>query len=245
VRDVGITDGFRAQKLIRNLQDPDLKVRASAIDDLGELGDARVVEPLIAALTAKENTGIIKTRAIVALGKLGDRRATAPLLRVLFDRRDLTPFSETMRVKTAEALGRIGDSRAIPHLLSYLSKQGDRQVQGDDDVGMKVRDALVRIGTSDPSHLIRALKEGDSFIRAEAARALLHIGTGDAMEGMIAALDDLNYVVRLHAAAYLGKWGDQRAIEPLIRSLKDVNRDVRSSVRTALDTINARTRRLR
>lgn len=235
-------DGFRAQRLLRNLDNPDPKVRVSAIDDLGESGDTRVVEPLIAALTAKENAGIVKARVIVALGKLGDRRATAPLLRVLFDWRDATPFSETIRLKTVEALSLIGDSRAIPHLLSYLAKQGDRKVQGEDEVGSRVRDALVLMGTSNPSHLIKAVREGDTPTRAEAARALFHIGSGDAMDAMIAALDDLNYAVRLHAAAYLGKWGDERAIAPLNRSLKDVNRDVRSSVRVALDAITNRTR---
>jgi HEAT repeat protein len=120
----------------------------------------------------------------------------------------------------------IHDQRSIPHLLAYLAQHEEEQFQDEVEVRNRVRETLIHIGTSYPSLLIKAVQEGNTPTKVEATHALLQIGTKDAIDVMITALEDLNYVVRLNAAAYLGKWGDERVINPLNQSLKDVNRDV-------------------
>ena len=66
--------------LIAALEDGDILVRQYAAEALGEIGDARAVAPLIAAL---ENDDYRKVRyeAAEALGKIGDERAVVPLAR--------------------------------------------------------------------------------------------------------------------------------------------------------------------
>ena len=66
---------------------------------LGELGDARGVEPLIAAL--KDESKYVRHFAAEALGKLGDARGVEPLRELLGDEDD------GIRKGAAEALKRL------------------------------------------------------------------------------------------------------------------------------------------
>jgi hypothetical protein len=85
-----------------------------AAKELGEIGDARAVEPLIEALDDKQI--LVRTEAAKALGKIGDTRAVEPLL-------------ETMPSEpAAEALGRIGDKRVLG-LLIQVVEDPDRRVR--------------------------------------------------------------------------------------------------------------------
>ena len=58
-------------------------VRSSAAEALGEIGDARAVEPLCAALRDKDVD--VREAAAEALGKIGDARAAVPLRSALGD----------------------------------------------------------------------------------------------------------------------------------------------------------------
>ncbi len=63
--------------LIPLIMHPDDEVGELAAKALGEIGDKRAVEPLIAAL--KDKTREVRRYAAVALGNLGDARAIEPL----------------------------------------------------------------------------------------------------------------------------------------------------------------------
>ena len=52
--------------------------RRIAVEGIGQLGDSRGVEPVIAALLGDENSGV-RYAAAQALGRLGDKRAIAAL----------------------------------------------------------------------------------------------------------------------------------------------------------------------
>jgi len=62
--------------LIAVLKDKDSDIRIAAAETLGQIGDARAVEPLITAL---KDTGV-RYASAYALGKIGDARAIEPLL---------------------------------------------------------------------------------------------------------------------------------------------------------------------
>jgi hypothetical protein len=64
--------------LTRALQHPDAAVRADAASALGDLGDLRAVDPLIATLRT-DGDPYLRSVAAEALGKLGDARAFEPL----------------------------------------------------------------------------------------------------------------------------------------------------------------------
>ncbi|MDD1675680.1 MAG: HEAT repeat domain-containing protein [Methanomicrobiales archaeon] len=235
-----LLDGFRVQRLLRALHDPDPKTRIDAVDALGELGDDRAVEPLILAMQQKDNSGIIQARIIVALGKLQDRRSTEILLRVLYDKVEIVPFSEMARIKAIESLGLIGDERAIRPLFVLLKRMGDREGTYEGNLFSRIRETLARIGSVHPLPFREFMKDQDDYFRSEAARVLRSTPDPANVPVLIEALEDVNYVVRINAAETLGLIRDPQATESLHRSLKDVNRDVRSAARQALDRIEGR-----
>lgn len=217
-----------AGPLIAALKDRDGEVRLSAIEALGEIGDARAVEPLIAMLADK----YVRTRSLgeeeyvdasvgmsaaLALGRIGDKRAVEPLLASLKTRTG--PVGGII-----EALGQIGDPRAIEPLLAAI-KDGVM-----DHLAFK---ALGQIGdTRAVEPLIVALEDDkqSKTMRGHAAGALGAISDARAVEPLIAALKDEDQYMRLRAIEALGQIGDARAVEPLIAALKD---DKQSMQRTA------------
>jgi HEAT repeat protein len=78
-------------------------VRFAAAAALGEIGDARAVEPLVAALQDRT----LREVAARALGQIGDARAVEPLLAALQDP------EEEVRVAAVSALGEIMDARVV------------------------------------------------------------------------------------------------------------------------------------
>ena len=84
---------------IAALGDKDWRVRWAAADDLGQIGDARAVEPLIAVLRDKDNW--VRLGAAEALGWIGDTRAVEPLIVALRDE------MKNVRQSAAQSLERI------------------------------------------------------------------------------------------------------------------------------------------
>jgi len=78
------------------------------------IGDARAVEPLIAAFTDESEVQHVRKAAVDALGEIGDGRAVEPLLAALQD------GVSWQRNAACEALGRIGDARAVGPLIDAL-----------------------------------------------------------------------------------------------------------------------------
>ena len=89
--------------------------RRGAAEALGNIGDARAVEPLIKALG--EDKSEVRWPAAGALGKIGDKRAVDPLIEELGD------DDESVNSSAAEALGEIGDARAVEPLIKALGNE--------------------------------------------------------------------------------------------------------------------------
>ncbi len=94
--------------------DPD--IREVAVRALGDLGDARVVEPLIAMLGTSREVHIVWVRetTVRSLGQIGDAREIEPLIAILMDP------SVSLRAAAARAQGEIGDRRAADPLNAAL-----------------------------------------------------------------------------------------------------------------------------
>lgn len=249
------------EPLVATFQDKRNNVQYAA-RALAQLGDARAVSPLIAALHSHDQ-GPLATESRVAAGDalvgLGAcavaplidelkhpswnvRSHTAKLLGRLGDVRAFEPLSDALsdaeswvRDEAAEALGRLRDARAFEPLLAMLQDSCPR--------GQSVAArALGQLGDARAVNpLIAALKctpRSVRSVRSAAAGALGYLGDARAFEPLIAALKDDDRSVRCVAAEALGKLGVARAFEPLIAFLGAGNdRDTQRSVADAVMTL--------
>ena len=222
-------------------------MRDAAAEALGEIGDARAVEPLIAAL--KDGDWDVRQFAAKALGKIGDARAVEPLIATLKD------SNKDVCKKAADALDEVGWQAGKDEVSAayWIGKQnwgecvklGALAVEPliaaltDSESGASIRDsaakALGKIGDARAVEpLIAALKDSDWNVRGFAAKALINLGAL-AVEPLIVALKHSNKDVRSGAAKALGKIGDARAVEPLIATLKDSDVHTYPAAAYALD----------
>lgn len=191
----------------------DLIIRSGAVVALGEIGDARAIEPLITLL----NLDYLSVRLVAAeaLGNFRDPRTVGPLIAALKD-----PESAVRR-RAAEALGKIGDARAVKPLIAALK-------DWIEDVRKEAAKALGKIGAPAVKSLIAALKDRNILVREGAVDALEKMGWqpdqdesgvyfwiakqewekcvemgAPAVEPLIATLGDHTWCLRLTAAKAL------------------------------------------
>jgi len=206
---VGIGDPA-VEPLIRALRDAPPAVRMGAAATLGKIGNPGAVEPLIDALLSEDwRMGRVVVRA---LGMLGEP-AVRPLLRVLRDGND------TSRKGAVAALVLIGEpaARLLPDSLT----------DGHFRVRAGVADALDRLGWSPGEETVVYL------IAKERWGDLLPLGP-DAVEPLIAVLNDRDDSIRRRAAKVLGEIGDPRAVPALIALLHDDYYSIRREAAAAL-----------
>ncbi|MBZ0298165.1 MAG: HEAT repeat domain-containing protein, partial [Anaerolineae bacterium] len=173
---------------------------------LGEIGDARAVQPLLAEL-GKGKKDALRQGAAVALGKIGDSRAIQPLI-VLFSDPDI----RTRRAAT-EALKQFGEL-GFEAVVKAL-KTGSPLVR---------EQAIIYLTDwNDPrsdSLLIETLKDTESKVRTRAIHSLGQRHTVAAVEAILELLDDPNPLVKAVTARVLGELGDPRSLEGLVHLLQ-------------------------
>ena len=147
--------------LLRALKSSDPTMRIAAAWILGEVGDEKVVEPLIYVLRHDDNP-LVQKGVAWALGKIGDERAAKPLIEVLYNN-----DSPMVRESVAWALGKIGDKRAVEPLICAL--QDDRS-----KVRLVPVSELKSLCRSIHKEKIKALCESDNNDVASAAFEILH-----------------------------------------------------------------------
>jgi HEAT repeat protein len=250
------------EPLIAALQNDDQRLRYTAIEALGEIGDPRAVAPLMLAL--KDETTDLDNRAEQALVAIGEP-AVKPLLAALRDedanmservtealRKIASPGTVDpviaalrdgdfkVRGRAARVLGKIGDPRAVEPLIdAFRTHRGVAHEEASR--------ALAMIGTPAAQALVLLLGDEDASIASDAEKLLVAIGA-PAVEPLVAGLQftaqQHKYYgdVRERAADALAEIGDPRAVEALGVALQDKgHRFVRISAAYALGKIgNAR-----
>ncbi len=103
------------EPLIGALGGGDLVAHAAAVE-LGQIGDTRAIDSLIAALRSAERN--LVGAAAEALAQIGDERAIEPLIAAL------QSADANLVSAAAKALGRFGDSRAVDPLLEIVRTRG-------------------------------------------------------------------------------------------------------------------------
>jgi HEAT repeat protein len=196
-------EGYRIDKLIRDLDAKEAEVRMNAAIDLGNFRNPRVVSPLIAALKDKDRFVPVRAEeSLVALGPVAFE-ALAGALR---------NKDEASRPIVARIIGKIMDVRGVDPLTEALDDSNPA-------LAKEARDALLKI-------LPAALKESRLEIRLKAAKLLQDLPDPIAVEPLIGALRDKDGNVRRRAAIALGQIG-QPAGQSLIKLLQDPDPEIR------------------
>jgi HEAT repeat protein len=105
------SDPKAVEYLVQALGDPDMRVKAKAIDACGNLRAADATPVLIQQLFLRGTDAEVKQRILAALGKIGDQRASKPIEEYLG--RDL---DHATRGTAVFALGDIGDPVSLEFL---------------------------------------------------------------------------------------------------------------------------------
>ncbi len=117
--------------------------RRNAATALGEIGNERAVDVLIAAL--HDEDFYVRGRATSALCKIGGK-AVDSLIAALND------DDPDVRSRAACALGTIGNVKAIPHLGKIVDDLGKRYRNSDRTIGDDAREAIKIIKSRDMSN---------------------------------------------------------------------------------------------
>lgn len=243
--------------LLNALSHQNLIVRKTACYPLGNIGDNRAVEPLLAFLEDKSSR--IASPPIIALGKIGDKRAvnslipmmnhpkhwirrhTIEALENLSDKRAVPHITERLqdshlkvRLAAAKALGNLGDIQSVPALIETLG-----------DEYFLVADAVTKVNDGHANHWYSVLERyKNAELRAEAAKSLGKLKAVEAIPALISSLDTWGSIVISSVVIALGQIGNEQTIEPLFSLLLQKASDgkyqpewVLASVVKALQTI--------
>lgn len=198
-------------------------LRCDAAWALGQIGDSRAVEPLIARLCPKNRPSkAFERSASKALIEIG-RSAVEPLTVALKN------DDWQMRTTAAMILGEIGDTRAVGPLIAALK----------DGTDIALKKILTKSGATSAAvpWVIGVLKDVDTHARRAAADLLGELGDSRAVEPLTILLKDEESQVRQSAAKALGKIRDMRAVVPLVAILKDKDISEREIATWALGEI--------
>ena len=213
--------------------------RINAATALGEIGDMRALEPLIAAL--RDETPAIRLAAVGALGDLNDPRSVEALLAALDDdipevRRSAIlalsaiggegVFAALARIATDPiadvqlrgmagfALGRLDQDRTIPIFREMLADEGAIRY---------LYPVLASLGTAAIPPLLEAARSENQTVRFAALRYLRqhlkHDTDARIIECLATLLNDNDLNMRHAAAGMLGAVGDARAVDTLVEAL--------------------------
>jgi HEAT repeat protein len=178
------------------------KTRWQAAQALGELGDARAVQPLIEALD--DSNQWVRIVAAEALGQIGHPEATRALIFCLDD------SSIWVRRASVVALGQIGDSSAISPLMERLLRPPN--AEWPEELHDVIAKALGEIGEPAIKVLIDTLEDPDVWVISAAAKALGQIGPAQAIVPLAALTRRENQWLRAAATQALAQIADARAV---------------------------------
>jgi HEAT repeat protein len=220
-REASDIDG--AVKLImRAMQDPNWRVRKTAVDTLvADYPKESYMPGLINLLQLDDNAGA-RNSSIEVFIKLGAR--AAGFLVEAFDTPDVD-----VRKFIIDILGQLGDRKSLSLLTGALN---------DEDENVRAA-AVEYLGTmKEPSvvdALIEILREGDLWTAYPAADALGRIGDRRAVPALLGALD--NKPLREPALRALGMIADESSADKIVALVEDGSKAVKHEALRALEML--------
>ena len=203
---IKIKDPEVIKYLIEILQDDSEYVRRAAVEVLNEVGDQRAVKDLLNAIRDKD--WWVKVRAADALGSIGGPKVVEAVLALINDK------DEFLRRTAVEILNSVKDERAVAHLIGAL-KDPDWWVRE------RAADALANMGDPRAIPALVEMLQSQPESAAVAIKALAQMENSDAIEPIIAALNNQDEKVKKEAMHALKGLTDDQHLEQVQQALND------------------------
>jgi HEAT repeat protein len=210
----------RFEDVVRNLRNPDPKVRISAVRLLRETGYAEAVTPLAGVVNDQVNE--IQLEAI-------DAELSYYLVEPVSAKKKVALVVEVRTPGRAPAAFERGPLAVWPKPVP--TELVDALLQAVDDEDKKVRvEAIYTLGVigsggqikmseAAVGRLLKALDHYDPAVRAGAARVVGRLRVRSAGDALLKAVNDSNAEVRYAAMRALGMIGEERAVQALTEQL--------------------------
>jgi HEAT repeat protein len=210
----------RFEDVVRNLRNPDPKVRVSAVRLLRETGYAEAIVPLAGVITDPVDS--IQLEAL-------DAELSFFLVEPVSAKKRVALVVEVRSEGTAPAAFEMGPLAVWPKPVP--TELVDALLQAVDDTNKKVRvEAIYTLGViGSGSHLklsdtataslLKALDHYDPAVRAGAARVAGRLQVKSAGDALLKAVNDSNAEVRYASMLALGEIREERAVQALTEQL--------------------------
>lgn len=248
------TEVLDVTQLLEDLKSSSYIGRMWAAQNLGELGDNRAVEPLIAMLNDENRN--LRIIAAEALGKLKDTRAILPLSASLTDihpkvranalyslsrmgdpeileksSRMLDDISPAVQQTSVIILGELGSQEAVDMLIAYVKRADEQQKEFTlptlgSTGDQRAYDILMQCLWSRNPEIIASAAEGLGYLKDRRSRDAIHTLFGYK-----------NATVRTGALRALGLMGDQNDIDFIVGYLCNDQVVLRTAAVEALGNI--------
>lgn len=207
-------------------------LRKALFDCLGYVGDESVVPVLVEGLA--DSMRNVRESAALALANLGRKAPDA--VRTAFmavggedhgktAQEFIEEGDDSLRATGLMLLGWVGDPRFATPLLNLLD---------DDRLGQQAASALMSLGPSGVSRLIKENLKADSRTRAVLCQLAGGVGCRQATDFLLSSAEDPDAEVRLAAFQAIGQLQVIEGIRQLASALTDENEQVRDTAAAAL-----------
>ena len=208
------------EDVVRNLRNPDPKIRISAVRLLRETGYAEAITPLASVISDQVNE--IQLEAI-------DAELSFFLVEPVPTKKHVALVVEVRTEGRAPAAFELGPLAVWPKPVPV--ELVDALLQAVDDDNKKVRveaiytlgaigsPATIKLSEAATARLLKALDHYDPAVRAGAARVVGRLQVKSAGDALLKAVNDSNAEVRYASIRALGEIDDERAIQALTEQL--------------------------
>jgi len=202
IRDDSVVDALLNNISLVGIKNDDPAVRWTAIEILGELGDKRVVEPIMNRIY--DDNAVVRETAIKALGMLGDKKAVESIRDALWD------AEPGVRMVAVDTLAQLAGEEVREYIAERLY----------DDSPRVRKMAVVALGHIGGEAVIEPLnrlfkREKDSIVRSMAGLVLARIGD-PTIRREIETKIKKRQIIPIFALGIQALYGDQWAKNRLI-----------------------------
>jgi HEAT repeat protein len=222
------TDAFESLNKLATEDSTEPFISKKAIQALGEIGDARAVPGLI-RMMMKERRGVsFYVEASFSLYQIGTAAADKLIIAADGEDKEILKWAKengivepAVYAKSMQVLGDLHDPRANKRMISLLDyKHEDPRFQLF--VRMRAADALGRIRASEAAKVLAGmLTEDEANARNEYIRAVVRIGSKDAVAALAKAAAKGSWDARQPAIIGLSMLGDEKDVATFEKLAKD------------------------